>query len=802
MPDSDSEPTSGSHLATEAEPSVGDNIVKVIQKVALKSVVWIAIYTLGYFDFSVAWLATPLLLSVMRSQWKRERDAKLSAARHAALTNEKVMIESRIRVEDLPTWVFFPDKERAEWMNSITKQLWPNVGHYTRKIIVESVEPAVKSALEGYGLSGFRFERVVLGQIPPRITGIKVYDKNVSRKEIIMDADIVFASDCDIKFALGPKIKAKIMDFSLRGLVRIVFKPIVNEIPLIGGVQVYFLTPPDIDFDLGGVANAFDVPGLSNIIRKIVLEQIGYFMVLPHKFTMPLIESVDNAVLRCPDSAGVLRVRLHGASELMKKDVGLMGTGKSDPYATITVGAKTVETKRINNTVNPKWNHVAEFPIEVVKGQQLTLEVFDHDDPGDDEFLGRATVQTSVVAARGKIDGMWVELEDVKSGRAQMSLEWREVSLDSPLLRASSAEDRELAKCLLHVYVDSAKEVYAKGGDKPSPMAQIRVGQDVQQTFPQYFTTDPVFEQGFVFLVVNPDADDLTVKILDTKNKDKEVASAVIRVSDIIKKPGMNFEKQPVTLKGNSSGQAALVLSCSVRSLKPAGKSSQIMEEPKQEQKPPVAANQDLTKPVEESQPTKETAVPASEQASESEGPSAIAAQSDTSQDQEEPATPDRPMEDLLMPVKSMGVRKRENAAPAEGNCGRIKMRLDYNQDREELKIFVNRAVGLPGAHLEDPPDPYAKLYLLPEKSKKSKRKTEVVKDTTEPVYDEEFEYDDLPPARMMTMQLEVTIVDKKTRLFARNAVMGRAVIELGDVAEAGHKEDWFDLFEYDSDSD
>jgi hypothetical protein len=53
-----------------------------------------------------------------------------------------------------------------------------------------------------------------------------------------MDADIVFASDCDIKFALGAKVKAKIMDFSLRGLIRIVFKPIVNEIPLIGGVQV------------------------------------------------------------------------------------------------------------------------------------------------------------------------------------------------------------------------------------------------------------------------------------------------------------------------------------------------------------------------------------------------------------------------------------------------------------------------------------------------------------------------------------------------------------------------------------
>ena len=38
----------------------------LLARVAMKSVVWIAIYALGYFDFSVAWLATPLLLSVMR----------------------------------------------------------------------------------------------------------------------------------------------------------------------------------------------------------------------------------------------------------------------------------------------------------------------------------------------------------------------------------------------------------------------------------------------------------------------------------------------------------------------------------------------------------------------------------------------------------------------------------------------------------------------------------------------------------------------------------------------------------------
>ena len=145
------------------------------------------------------------------------------------------------------------------------QQLWPNVGHYTRDLIDNTVEPIVKEALAGYGFGGFSFDKVVLGRVPPRITGIKVYEKNTDRKEIIMDLDLVFASDCDIKFSVST-ITAKISDFSLRGLVRVVFKPLIKTIPLIGGVQVFFLTPPEIDFDLGGVANVLDAPGTVALI--------------------------------------------------------------------------------------------------------------------------------------------------------------------------------------------------------------------------------------------------------------------------------------------------------------------------------------------------------------------------------------------------------------------------------------------------------------------------------------------------------------------------------------------------------
>lgn len=105
---------SGHELAMQAqeEASATENVIEVIKRFLLKSLGWVSIYLVGYYNFSVAWLLTPLLLSVLRSQWKADRDRKLAAAREAALTDEKKMIEARIRVEDLPSWVFFPDKVR------------------------------------------------------------------------------------------------------------------------------------------------------------------------------------------------------------------------------------------------------------------------------------------------------------------------------------------------------------------------------------------------------------------------------------------------------------------------------------------------------------------------------------------------------------------------------------------------------------------------------------------------------------------------------------------------------------------
>lgn len=50
----------------------------------------------------------------------------------------------------------------------------------------------------------------------------------------------------------------------------------------------------------------------------------------------------------------------------MKKDIGVLGKGKSDPYAVINVGAQEFKTQIIENNVNPKWDYWCEVSSSIL----------------------------------------------------------------------------------------------------------------------------------------------------------------------------------------------------------------------------------------------------------------------------------------------------------------------------------------------------------------------------------------------------------------------------------------------------
>ena len=99
------------------------------------------------------------------------------------------------------------------------------------------IEPLIKKSLENLTLKDFKFDHVLLGNIPPRIGGIKCYDKLTARNEIIMDLEVTWAGDCEIQVSIKG-IKASILDLYIHGHLRVVLKPLIHNLPLVGGIQV------------------------------------------------------------------------------------------------------------------------------------------------------------------------------------------------------------------------------------------------------------------------------------------------------------------------------------------------------------------------------------------------------------------------------------------------------------------------------------------------------------------------------------------------------------------------------------
>lgn len=147
----------------ELERGHDDGIMSIIYSAAKKVAIVGIVYFAGYMNLSVAWLICPLLLSVIRDQFRHKHDIRRAVAKASATASDKDVILARLG--DLPAWVFFPDVERCEWLNRIMKQVWPNANHFTRNLIKQSIEPNVQKALAGYKLNGFKFDRMILGTI-------------------------------------------------------------------------------------------------------------------------------------------------------------------------------------------------------------------------------------------------------------------------------------------------------------------------------------------------------------------------------------------------------------------------------------------------------------------------------------------------------------------------------------------------------------------------------------------------------------------------------------------------------------
>lgn len=124
-----------------------------------------------------------------------------------------------------------------------------------------------------------------------------------------------------------------------------------------------------------------------------------------------------------------------------------------------------------------------------------------------------------------------------------------------------------MSSAILSVYLDSASDLpQARPQSKPDPYAVLSVGKQSRQTGAIRRTDLPVWEQGFSFLVSNPENDTLQLRVVDQKT-DKDLGQFTYALSALLAKPDLQIVSQPFQLQ-KSGATSKVTLSLALKILK------------------------------------------------------------------------------------------------------------------------------------------------------------------------------------------------------------------------------------------
>ncbi|XP_044301541.1 phosphatidylinositol 4-phosphate 3-kinase C2 domain-containing subunit beta isoform X1 [Varanus komodoensis] len=121
---------------------------------------------------------------------------------------------------------------------------------------------------------------------------------------------------------------------------------------------------------------------------------------------------------------------------------------------------------------------------------------------------------------------------------------------------------------------------------------------------------------------------------------------------------------------------------------------------------------------------------------------------------------------------------------------GEVKLSISYKNNK--LFIMVMHIRGLQPIQDGSDPDPYVKIYLLPDPQKTTKRKTKVARKTCNPTYNEMLVYDGIPKGDLHQRELHLSVLSEEG--FWENILLGEVIIRLRDLDLTQEKMGWFEL--------
>ncbi|XP_029608641.1 regulating synaptic membrane exocytosis protein 1 isoform X12 [Salmo trutta] len=159
----------------------------------------------------------------------------------------------------------------------------------------------------------------------------------------------------------------------------------------------------------------------------------------------------------------------------------------------------------------------------------------------------------------------------------------------------------------------------------------------------------------------------------------------------------------------------------------------------------------------------------------------------------------ERPSISVMSPTSPSTLRDHPQQMPGQLAVlpGQLLVKLWYDKVGHQLIVNVVQATELPPRPDGRPRNPYVKMYFLPDRSDKSKRRTKTVKKTGEPKWNQTFVYSHIHRRDFRQHMLELTVWDQPRLPDENSMFMGEILIEL-ETAPLDDKPHWYKLQTHD----
>ncbi|XP_069386966.1 regulating synaptic membrane exocytosis protein 1-like isoform X7 [Paralichthys olivaceus] len=155
----------------------------------------------------------------------------------------------------------------------------------------------------------------------------------------------------------------------------------------------------------------------------------------------------------------------------------------------------------------------------------------------------------------------------------------------------------------------------------------------------------------------------------------------------------------------------------------------------------------------------------------------------------------DRPSISVMSPTSPGTLRDLPLVLP-----GQLSVKLWYDKVGHQLIVNVLQAIDLPTRPDGRPRNPYVKMYFLPDRSDKSKRRTKTVKKNAEPKWNQTFIYSHVHRRDFRERMLEITVWDQPRVQEEESEFLGEILIEL-ETALLDDIPHWYKLQTHDASS-